>query len=63
MNKVLEFFSDVRKESAKVTWPTRKETMLTSAMVVILSTVMAVFFLGIDSVLAAITRLIINIRI
>ncbi len=63
MNKVVGFFSDVKKESAKVTWRTRKETMVTVAMVVILSTVMAVFFLGVDTLLAGITRFIINIRI
>ncbi|MBI3419789.1 MAG: preprotein translocase subunit SecE [Proteobacteria bacterium] len=62
MNKVAEFFSEVKKESAKVTWPTRKETGITVLMVVLLSTLMAVFFLGVDTVLAHITRLIINLR-
>ncbi|HVY13071.1 MAG TPA: preprotein translocase subunit SecE [Alphaproteobacteria bacterium] len=63
MNKVVEFFSEVKKETAKVTWPTRKETILTSVMVVVLSTVMAVFFLGVDSILAYVMRFIINLRI
>ena len=63
MNKVIEFFSDVKKESAKVTWPTRKETAITVMMVVVLSVIMAVFFLFVDSMLAHIMRFIINLRI
>ncbi len=63
MNKVVEFFSGVRKETGKVTWPTRKETLVTSVMVVVLTTVMALFFLLVDSVLAQVMRVIINIRL
>jgi preprotein translocase subunit SecE len=63
MNKVVEFFSDVKKESAKVTWPTRKETAITVLMVVVLSVVMSIFFLAVDGVLAYAMRFIINIRI
>jgi preprotein translocase subunit SecE len=63
MNKVVEFFSDVKKESAKVTWPTRKETGITVLMVVVLSIVMSIFFLAVDGVLAYAMRFIINIRI
>ncbi|HSO72169.1 MAG TPA: preprotein translocase subunit SecE [Thermodesulfobacteriota bacterium] len=40
------FFREVRMELKKVTWPTRKETLAATAMVIILSVVVA-FFLGI----------------
>lgn len=46
-----EFFQQVRAETQKVTWPTRRETIITTIMVLILSTVAAIFFLGVDAVL------------
>jgi preprotein translocase subunit SecE len=46
-----EFFQQVRQETAKVTWPSRRETMITTIMVLILSTLAAIFFLGVDAVL------------
>ena len=46
-----EFIRQVRAETAKVTWPTRKETVGTTIMVLIMTSVLAVFFLGVDQVL------------
>ena len=46
-----EFVRQVRAETAKVSWPTRKETLLTSVMVIIMATVLAIFFLGVDGLL------------
>jgi preprotein translocase subunit SecE len=46
------FFREVRMELKKVTWPTRKETLAATAMVIILSVVVA-FFLGILDVALA----------
>lgn len=43
-----KFVAEVRSETAKVVWPTRKETMLTTVMVVILSAVAALFFFLVD---------------
>ena len=62
MNKIVQFFTDVRKEATKVTWPTRKETMITAAMVVVLSGVAGVFFLVVDGALAYLTRMLINLK-
>ena len=50
----VEFASQVRAETRKVVWPTWKETWLTALMVAIMTTLLAVFFLGIDSVFEAI---------
>jgi preprotein translocase subunit SecE len=47
-----EFLQQVRQETAKVTWPTRKETMITTAMVFLFVTVAAIFFLIADQILA-----------
>ena len=45
----LEFFNQVKTETKKVAWPTRRETVMTAVMVVIMTSVLAVFFLGVDS--------------
>jgi preprotein translocase subunit SecE len=44
-----EFFRQVRAEGAKVVWPTRKETVTTAIMVMIMTSLLAVFFFGIDA--------------
>ena len=45
----LEFLQQVRQEAAKVTWPTRRETMITTAMVMIMVALSSVFFLVVDA--------------
>ncbi len=45
----IEFIRQVRAETAKVVWPTRRETIMTGVMVVIMTTVLALFFLAVDS--------------
>jgi preprotein translocase subunit SecE len=49
-----EFIRQVQAEMSKVVWPTRQETMTTAIFVAILMTVLAVFFLGIDSLFGAV---------
>ncbi|MEM9969334.1 MAG: preprotein translocase subunit SecE [Pseudomonadota bacterium] len=44
----LQFIQQVRAEVAKVVWPTRREVMLTTIMVFILSALTAVFFAIVD---------------
>ena len=50
IHNTLEFIQQVRTETAKVTWPTRRETTMTAVMVVVMTTVLALFFLGVDNV-------------
>ena len=52
----IEFIRQVRAETAKVTWPTGRETMMTGVMVVIMTTILAIFFLGVDSAFNAIVK-------
>ena len=51
-----EFIRQVRAETSKVTWPTRKETITTAIMVVIMTTLLAIFFFGVDSLFGAIVK-------
>jgi len=46
-----EFLQQVRAEGAKVTWPTRKETLITTAMVFVMAVLAAIFFLLVDQIL------------
>jgi preprotein translocase subunit SecE len=55
-----EFVKQVRQETAKVTWPTRKETMVTTIMVLIMTSILAVFFLGVDQILGRIVRFLLS---
>jgi preprotein translocase subunit SecE len=51
-----EFARQVRAETAKVVWPTRKETVTTAVMVVIMTTLLGLFFFGVDSAFSALVR-------
>jgi preprotein translocase subunit SecE len=48
----LEFLRQVRQEVGRVTWPSRKETFVTTAMVFAMVIVAAIFFFLVDEVLA-----------
>jgi preprotein translocase subunit SecE len=45
------FLQQVRDEVAKVTWPTRNETAITTVMVFVMATIAAIFFLVADQVM------------
>lgn len=51
----------VRAETAKVVWPTRRETITTTIMVLIMTTVLAVFFLGVDAVLGSFVKFLLSL--
>jgi preprotein translocase subunit SecE len=55
-----EFLQQVRAEGSKVTWPTRKETMITTAMVFLMAVLASIFFLVTDQVLRIGVRLILG---
>jgi preprotein translocase subunit SecE len=46
-----QFLQEVRSETSKVTWPTRKEVMVTTAMVFVLAIVAAIFFTIADQII------------
>jgi preprotein translocase subunit SecE len=44
-----QFIAQVRAETAKVVWPTRKETIATTIMVFIMTGLLSIFFFGVDA--------------
>lgn len=51
-----KFLSEVRSEGAKTTWPTRKETLVTTGVVLAMVAVTIVFFLVVDQVIGLAIR-------
>jgi preprotein translocase subunit SecE len=51
-----EFIRQVRAEGAKIVWPSSRETTATAIMVLIMTALLAIFFLGIDSLFGATVR-------
>ena len=45
----IEFIRQVQTETRKVAWPTRRETVMTGVIVMIMTTLLAIFFLGVDA--------------
>jgi len=56
-----KFLQEVRQETDKVTWPSRRETLVTTAMVFVMVAVAAVFFLVVDFVARNIITFILGI--
>ena len=60
---VLQFIRQVRQETLKVTWPTRKETLVSTGMVFFMVILAALFFFGVDQILSAGVRLIFGLGV
>jgi preprotein translocase subunit SecE len=56
-----KFLQEVRSEAEKVTWPSRRETMITTAMVFVMVAVTSVFFLVADQVMRFVVTLILGV--
>jgi preprotein translocase subunit SecE len=56
-----EFMQQVRSEGAKVTWPTRRETLITTAMVFVFVIISCIFFMLADQVLRLAVGLVLGI--
>ena len=55
------FIRQVRQEAAKVTWPSRKETGVSTAMVFVMVTLAALFFFVVDQALAWVVRVVLGL--
>jgi preprotein translocase subunit SecE len=55
------FLQQVRNETAKVTWPSRRETMISTAMVVAMAFFAAIFFFLADQMMAWAVELILGL--
>lgn len=59
----LKFVQEVRSEVARVTWPTRNETGITTLMVLAMATLAALFFLLADQLIGWLVSLVLGISI
>ena len=57
----IQFIQQVRSEVAKVVWPTRRETMLTTVMVFIMAALTATFFSLVDLVIRSGLTFVLNV--
>ncbi|ODN68932.1 preprotein translocase subunit SecE [Methylobrevis pamukkalensis] len=55
------FLQQVRTETMKVSWPTRRETLITTATVFVMAVVASLFFLAVDALLSEGVRLLLQI--
>jgi preprotein translocase subunit SecE len=56
----IEFLKQVRQEAARVTWPSRKETTVSTIMVFVMVLISAVFLFGIDQIVSHIIQFILG---
>ena len=57
-----EFVRQVKLEAIeRVHWPTRKETIATAIMVVIMTTLLAVFFFGVDAIFSTLVKFLLGL--
>ena len=61
VRRIPEFFQQVQAERRKVVWPTRKETVTTAVMVVILTVMLGLFFFGVDQLFSRIVKLLLSL--
>ena len=60
MANPFEFIQDVRAEASKVTWPTRRETLITTGMVLIMVVLAAIFFVAVDQGIHALVSFVLH---
>tara|TARA_B100001245_G_C22803659_1_gene387268 strand:- start:739 stop:930 length:192 start_codon:yes stop_codon:yes gene_type:complete len=58
----LKFVQSVKQEAFKVTWPTKREVLIGSAMVFVLATIAAIFFLLLDQIYRVLLDLILSLN-
>jgi preprotein translocase subunit SecE len=57
-----KFLQEVRSETAKVTWPTRRETTITTIMVFVMVALASVFFFAADQVIRILVTFVLGIH-
>ncbi|MDE2018376.1 MAG: preprotein translocase subunit SecE [Hyphomicrobiales bacterium] len=61
MTKPFEFLQEVRAETSKVTWPSRRETLLTTVMVLAMVVAAMAFFFAVDQGLRLFVGLVLGV--
>ena len=57
----VEFFRQVQTEAKKIVWPSGRETMMTAVLVVIMTSILGLFFFGIDSLFGWIVKMLLGL--
>jgi len=63
MRNPLRFIQEVKQEAFKITWPTKKDTMMGALMVFGLASVAALFFLLLDQILRFLLNIVLTINL
>jgi preprotein translocase subunit SecE len=58
---LFKFMQEVRQETAKITWPSRRETFITTIMVFVMSALAGAFFLLSDQIIRVLVTLVLGI--
>ena len=58
--KIIQFFHEVKAELKKVNWPTRKETVASTSVVLVIVLIIAVFLFIVDQGLSFLIRIILG---
>ena len=59
--RLVKFLQEVNDEAQKVTWPTRRETAITTAMVFVMVFISAIFFLIADQIMQKVVTFVLGI--
>ena len=62
MKNPLKFIQEVKQETFRITWPTKKDTMMGAVMVFALASIAAIFFLILDQILRFLLNLVLTIN-
>ena len=54
------FLKEVKQEGHKIVWPTRKETLITTAMVFVMVIIFSLFFLLVDNIISWFIKLVLG---
>jgi preprotein translocase subunit SecE len=63
MRNPLRFIQEVKQEAFRITWPTKKDTLMGSLMVFGLASIAAIFFLILDQILRFLLNIMLTINI
>ena len=62
MKNPLKFFQEVKQEAFRISWPTKKDTMMGAVMVFALASIAALFFLLLDQIIKFLLNFLLTIN-
>tara|TARA_B110001452_G_C14938624_1_gene328245 strand:- start:356 stop:547 length:192 start_codon:yes stop_codon:yes gene_type:complete len=62
MKNPLRFIQEVKQEAFRITWPTKKDTLMGGVMVFGLASIAAIFFLLLDQILRFLLNIVLTIN-